>query len=147
MCKAFLILLVSFPLFLSGQNFNSKQFEERVQFSADLLDWPPESDIRIKEILPKGFTIDLTDSDKFKYRFKDPQGNRITAYLHIENSNVVYVEFTEGNASFIEIQKFLTEEKGFEWVGAEHQWNYFNNKKLSIAISPEMTVHVSRYDL
>jgi hypothetical protein len=144
MRKVLLFLLVSCPVLLNSQRFNSTEFEERVKMAGTLLVLQPTGK-QVKESLPPGFTLDYTE--EFKYHIKDPQRNSVTAYLHITTLKVVYVEFSEPKATFVEIQKFLTDVKKFEWVGSEHLWNYFNDKKFAIAISPEMTVHVSLYDL
>ena len=126
---------------VDAQHFNANEFEEKVAQAAKLLIFQPVPK-HVTEFLMDGFKLDSIE--EFKYHLSDPQGNPITAVLHIKTLKIVYVEFTQSNATFADVKQFLVKRK-FEWVGSEHLWNYFNDKRFAIGISPGMMVHVSMY--
>lgn len=127
-----------------SQNFNYSYFEKLLQFSELLLTTQPNAN-QVESLNNDVFK--LSDVQQFQYIFEDKVNHTtITAYLHIETLQLVYVEFFIKTEDYPEVKDYLMNVKLFEWPISEHNCDYLNNNRLQIALCPlgdKTMVHIN----
>lgn len=131
-----------------AQTFNPNNFNIKLNLSELLLTKQPTRE-KLQSLLPKEFGIDSLQ--EFKYFLKDSMGIPVIVYLHIKTLKIVYIEFYENQLFQKDMYDYIIQKKSFDWIGSEHNCDYFNNKKTAIVICPGMEkgmmIHISKYDL